>query len=151
MRKYEARPERKLDVHCLSLVEPVNDQFAAAVDYHNDQPFKEASRWDDDAAHELYEIAKKIAVQMKERNFSGKGPMWVIVFLQKFKSACDAREIRKGGTLSLFKKFLIGSTEAAVNTQVTLVDSTNVFRKGALKSYSAIVWLFLRAMSWMRT
>lgn len=45
-------------------MEPVNDQFAAAVVYQNYRGLKKPSRCDVDVTHELHKMANKIAVQM---------------------------------------------------------------------------------------
>lgn len=48
-------------------------------------------------------MVKKIELQMKDRTFSGKDPMFVSAILQKLKSTCDAYLMDEGAAMWLFK------------------------------------------------
>lgn len=84
-------------------------------------------------------MAKKIAVEMKDRIFSGKEQMSKIAFLQEFKSAWNACGIHKSAAIWLLKQYLVDPAGAVENALLTLPNSANVYHESALKSYSTIV------------
>lgn len=98
----------------LRVSEPISDRFSAALDYQIYGLLKKLSGYDEDVIQQLEKLAKKIAVQMKDRIFSGKYLMSVVAFLQEFESACDARGIHEGDTVWLFKQFITGPSNAPV-------------------------------------
>lgn len=104
----KSKPERVLYVPGFNVTVPINDCFTAAVDYRSYHRLKKSSRYGNDLAHELHRMAKKVAVQMKDRTFSAKDPLSVVAFLQRFKSACDADGIHEGAARWLIKQFLTG-------------------------------------------
>lgn len=71
-------------------IEPVDILFKKAVHYHKYHPIKKLVRYDEDVAHDLQRMAKKTAVQIKDKTFSEKDPMSVVAFLQNYKSAYGA-------------------------------------------------------------
>lgn len=127
----------------LTVIEPFNDHIADTVDYRNFRLLKKSSFYDDDAAKELHEMAKKIAVKVRDRTISGKDPMSIFAFLQKFKSVCEARGIHESTERCLLKKFLLSPAEVAVEALVTLTCFAKGFRGGALKTYSAVFQLLV--------
>lgn len=88
---------------------------------------------------QVAKTAKMTAAQMKACTFCGKEPMFVITFLIEFKFACDTYSIHRGTEMWLFKQYLTGLAEAAMNLQVTLPNSANYYHEAALKQYSAFV------------
>lgn len=72
LKRYATKPERRLDVSGLRIIETISDRFAAAVGYRNYRVFKKLSRYEDNIAHELQKMEKKLAVQMKGSPFLGK-------------------------------------------------------------------------------
>lgn len=68
-RRYKSKPESKLDVAGLMVIEAINYQFATAVDYRSYHLVKKSFRYDDNVAHEPCRTAKKIAVEMEGRPF----------------------------------------------------------------------------------
>lgn len=96
--------EKELDVPGIKVIEPVNDHFEAEIDYQNYRLLKKTFRYDDNVAHELYKMAKKIAVYLKDRTFSGKELISVIAFLLEFKLACDACKMHESKAMWLLKK-----------------------------------------------
>lgn len=62
LRRCTPRPESELDVPSLRAIELVNDRFTAVVDNRKYWLSKKSSRYDDDMANELHEMAKTIAV-----------------------------------------------------------------------------------------
>lgn len=113
-RLYKTKEERKQGLHGVRVVEPVNDPFMTAVDNQNHRLHNKYYRYINDVRHDLRKMAKKIVVLMKNRSFSGKGPMSKIALLQEFKSACDVYRIREGAALWLFKQFPASSAKEAV-------------------------------------
>lgn len=89
LKRHTAKPG-KMDIPGLMVIKPVNDHLAAAVDYRNYCLLKKLATYDDDVAHELHKIEKKIAAQMKDRTFFGEYPISAIVFGQESKWVCDA-------------------------------------------------------------
>lgn len=69
-RGYNLKLERELDVTGLRAIEPVNHHLTTTVDYRNNRLLNKSSHYDDDMAHKLDKIEKKISVQMKDRTFS---------------------------------------------------------------------------------
>lgn len=59
-RRYESNPEREVDEPALSVVEPLNDRFAAAADYYDYRLLKKSSNYDGDVTHKLHKMARKI-------------------------------------------------------------------------------------------
>lgn len=89
-RQLTLKSEIKLDVPGLKGIEPINDRSAAVVNYRSYCHLNKSSRNDEDVAHELHRIVKRIGLQMKHYTFSGKEFMSVITFLQDLKSASSA-------------------------------------------------------------
>lgn len=89
-------------------------------------------------------MARKIAVQMKYRAFSGRDRISVIAFLQECKLAWHTFEIYKNTPMWLFKKFLTSPAEVAERALVTLASSADFYHKGILKSNSVIVQFILK-------
>lgn len=143
-RRLTAKPERGLDALDLRVVESVNDSLPAAVDYRNYHPLKRSSQSGDDVAHKLHSMAKRIAVQLKDRTFSRKSTVSVIAVLQQSKSACNAYRIHEGTEMCMLKYFPTGPARATVNPRVTLAASANLFREESLKSYYTIIQFFFK-------
>lgn len=59
-------------------------------------------------------MAKKIAVQMKNRIFSDEHLTSIVAFLQEFRSAWVACEIHNGAVMWMFKNVLTDLAETAV-------------------------------------
>lgn len=112
--------------------------------YRNYRLLKKLFSYENDLAHQLQRMAKKIAVLMKNRTFSGRDPMSVIGFLQEIKSSFDACEIHESTVMWLFKQVLAVPAGAAVSARVTLTNSARFYHEGALNAYSAIVQLLLK-------
>lgn len=72
----------ELDFPGLKVIKPVNNSFAAAVDYRNCRLPKTSSCYDTVMAHELHRVAKTIAVQMRDSRFSKNAQISLIAFLQ---------------------------------------------------------------------
>lgn len=102
-RRYKATPERELNVPALRVFKPVNYSYHAAVDYQNYYLLKSSSHYDNDMAHELYKMAKEIAVQIRDHTFPRKDLVPVIILQQDPKSACDAYGIRDCSVMCVFK------------------------------------------------
>lgn len=58
----------------LKVIKPVDNLFWKAVDYPTYHIIKQSARYDDDVANELHCTAKNMAIQKKDRTFSGKLP-----------------------------------------------------------------------------
>lgn len=95
-------------------------------------------------AHELDEMAKKIAVQTEVCIFSEKNQMSAIAFLQELRSEYDTGGIQGGAAVWLFNQFSKGEAMAAVKVRVALESSANFHHEGAIKSYSSIVHFLLK-------
>lgn len=63
---------RKPNLPSLRVIEPVNELFVAADDPQSYRLLKKPSLYDENAAHELHKMSKKIAVQMKKCTLRGK-------------------------------------------------------------------------------
>lgn len=61
----------KTSPRACSIIKSVNELFADAVDYRNYRLIKKSAWYDDGIANELNKMAKKTAVQMKNRIFNG--------------------------------------------------------------------------------
>lgn len=64
---YNTKPGLELDIPGLRVIEPVDDRFAATVDYEYYCLLSKLSHYDDDIPHELHEI-------VKEDSGTNKGP-----------------------------------------------------------------------------
>lgn len=64
-----------------AVVRSVNKQLEDAVDYRNYRLSKKSSRYENEVANELNKMTKNIAVQMKNRSFSGKDSVSIITYL----------------------------------------------------------------------
>lgn len=93
-----------MEVDGLKVIEPVNDLFSNALDYHTYRMIKKSAKYNDDVANELHKMTKETAVKMKDRIFSGKNARSDITFLQDVKSACEACNIYEGTAMWLFKR-----------------------------------------------
>lgn len=128
-----------LDVSGPKVIEPVNDMFSAILGYRTYHLIKKSARYDADGANELHWMAKKTAIQMKDRMFSGKNSRSVIAFIQDFKYACDACKMYEGATVWLFKQFSTGLAEAAVKSRICLPNSISSTDYEFFQFYSSIV------------
>lgn len=130
----------------LKAIEPVNDLFQKVVDYCTYHPMKQLARYEDDVGHELQRMAKKTAVWMQDRTFSGIVPTSVIAFFDEFTSGCDASRINEGQAAWLFEQYFTGPAEAAVRSHVVLQDSVNTGHEGGLRTYSEVVSIHLKRL-----
>lgn len=71
----------EMDVPGLRVVELDKYRFTVTPDYQIWRLLKTSSGYDKDVAWELHKMAKKIAVQLKERTFSGNELISLIAIL----------------------------------------------------------------------
>lgn len=138
LRRCIPTPERELDVPRCEVITANNDRFATAVNYPNYRYLNKVSLYDDDVEHELHRMAKKIAVQMKDRTFPGKDPSLVIAFYNEFKSLSDECGVPEDVAKRLFKQCLADPAKAAVKARLTLRNPSNFHHDGASRSYSTV-------------
>lgn len=128
----------------LKVIELVNYLFRKAADYRPYRLIKQSARYGYGLAHELYRMAKRIVVQIKNRMISRKNPMSVIAFLYDFKSACKACRIHDGEEMWLYKQYRTGPVETAVKSLVAMPKYVNTGHEAALRTYFEVFKLVLR-------
>lgn len=89
-------------------------------------------------ASDLNRITNNTAVQMKDRNFSGKDSVSIIAFLPDFKAACDACNFHESTAVWLLKHYPNGPVRSVINAHVVLQTETARTQEGCLTFYSAI-------------
>lgn len=74
MQAEENMPEmaKQPSVPGLIVIKPVHDRFPAAIDSHGCRLLKRSSQYEENVVHEFQKMAKKIAMQMKDRTFPGR-------------------------------------------------------------------------------
>lgn len=82
-----------MNIPSIKLIESGNNSFAATVDFGSYRVLSELYCYDIDVTIQLQKMAKKIAVQMKDRTLSRKYPTSLTTILQKIKFAGDASEM----------------------------------------------------------
>lgn len=139
MRWYKRKPERKLDLPGLRVVELVNDRIVTTLSYWRYGLLKKLYHYDNEFAQQLHYRVKRIRVQKQHRTISGKNPMSVSAFVEGCKSACDGCGLHEVAEMWRFEDFFTGPAEPAVKMRGRLTSSANFSDQGALKSYSATV------------
>lgn len=137
--------EKTLEVDRLMLLKPGNDLFTDVVDYWQYRLIKKSVRNDDDVAHELGRMKRKVAVLRKDKTFGGRDLLSVIGFLQAFKVACDAFSIPEGFALWLFKKIVTKPVENVIKARMTLPTESIGTQERRLRTYPAVINFLLKS------
>lgn len=64
----------------LKVSEPVKDLSQKAVDYRTYRFIRQPARYNEEVAYEIHHMAKKTAVQIKDRALYGKDPYRLLLF-----------------------------------------------------------------------
>lgn len=113
----------------VTVLKPMSELFADAVDYQHYRLIKRSARYNDNVANELKKMTKETTVQVKHLTFTGRGSVSMIASLQAFKADCDAYNINEGAAMWPFKHYLSGLVETIINARVVLPTQNGMHRK----------------------
>ena len=89
----------------LPVIRPLNDLFTKTVDYRTYRLESRSARYDASTARRINRYRKKLEVQMKTHTFGSQDPIAVLVFLARFKMACDHSGVSEGAAVWCFQFF----------------------------------------------